>query len=150
MNKEYRTSSPEETEALGRALGERLLGRERSFVAFFGELGVGKTAFTRGIAAAVGYTKPVKSPTYTILNEYRGGKRDLFHFDLYRIEDEDDLWSVGFWDRLDESGIVICEWSERIPYDIPADAISVLIEKTDDAQGRKITIGGIEIEYPGT
>lgn len=139
MNKEYLTHSPDETEALGRALGEALCSRERAFVAFFGELGVGKTAFTRGIAAAVGYTKPVKSPTYTILNEYRGGKRDLFHFDLYRIEDEDDLWSVGFWDRLDESGIVICEWSERIPGVIPDDAVRVTIARGDADDDRIIT-----------
>ena len=142
MNKEFFTHSPEETEALGRWLGERLLERDGAFVALYGELGVGKTAFTRGLAAALGYTKPVKSPTYTILNEYRGGKIDIFHFDLYRIEDEDDLWAVGFWDRLDERGVVVCEWSERIPGATPEDAVRVTIARGEYDDDRIITFEG--------
>lgn len=141
MNKEYITRAAAETEALGRALGEAILARggESAFVALYGDLGVGKTAFTRGLAVAVGYTKPVKSPTYTILNEYRGGKLDVFHFDLYRIEDEDDLWSIGFWDCLDSPGIVICEWSERIPGVIPEDAVTVRISRGDGDGERRVS-----------
>ena len=139
MNKQYVTHSAEETEALGRRLGELLLTRgDSAFVALYGDLGVGKTAFTRGFAAAVGYEKPVKSPTYTILNEYRGGRVDVFHFDLYRIEDEDDLWSIGFWDCLDSPGFVICEWSERIPDSVPDDAVSVRISRGEGDDDRTV------------
>ena len=137
----YKIDSPEQTEALGRTLAAHLADTnvKRAFITLDGEMGVGKTVFCRGFASHFGITG-VKSPTYTVVNEYRSadGTR-IFHFDLYRIEDEDDLWSVGFWDLLDESGIVICEWSERIPSVIPEDAVRVTITRGEGDDDRVIT-----------
>ena len=144
-------NSPGETEAIGEALCRALLSQNarRAFVALYGDMGVGKTAWCRGFGRGLQIDR-VKSPTYTIVNEHRGTPFSLYHFDMYRIQDSDDLYTIGYDDYLAREGYILCEWSERIPYDIPADAITVLIEKTDDAQGRKITIGGIKIEYSGT
>ena len=141
--KDYSVSSPEETEALGRAIGERLLasGRRRLFLAFFGEMGVGKTAFSRGIAAAIAPGAAVRSPTYTVVNEYRGGSLPIYHFDMYRIEDADDLTSIGYDDYLAAEGVILCEWSENIAEEIPADAFTVRIERTGDT-ARRIILSG--------
>jgi tRNA threonylcarbamoyladenosine biosynthesis protein TsaE len=113
-------------------------GRDRAFIAFRGEMGVGKTAFTRGFASHFGITG-VKSPTYTIVNEYAGRVR-IFHFDMYRIEDSSDLASIGYDDYVRARGYCIAEWSENIEGDIPSDAIFVTISRTDDAEGRRIEI----------
>ncbi len=144
-------NSPEETEAVGEALCRFLLSqkRQQAFVALYGDMGVGKTAFSRGFGRGLGIDR-VKSPTYTIVNEHRGTPLSLFHFDMYRIQDSDDLYTIGYDDYLVREGYILCEWSERIPDDIPGDAISVLIEKTDALQTRKITIGGAEVEHTGT
>ena len=141
--KDYSVSSPEETEALGRAIGERLLtsGRRRLFLAFFGEMGVGKTAFSRGIVAAIAPGAAVRSPTYTVVNEYRGGSLPIYHFDMYRIEDVDDLTSIGYDDYLAAEGLILCEWSENIAEEIPADAFTVRIERTGDT-ARRIVLSG--------
>ena len=105
-------------------------------------MGVGKTAFTRGFASALSLCG-VRSPTYTIVNEYRNGRLPVFHFDMYRIEDEDDLTSIGFYDYLEKDGYCICEWSENIISEIPSDAISVTIKKTQKAdEEREIIIEG--------
>lgn len=135
------SSSAEETEAVGRALAEALLanGRRAAFIALYGDLGVGKTAFTRGFTAAISPTARVKSPTYTIVNEYRGGKVPVFHFDMYRIDGDDDLYSTGFYDYID-TGYLLVEWSENIPFALPGARINVTIEKTDGGDGRRITI----------
>lgn len=137
----YTTAGTAETEAVGRALCERLLasGRKTAFVALFGDLGVGKTAFVRGFVSALLPDARVKSPTYTIVNEYRGASIPVFHFDVYRIEGEDDLYSTGYYDYLD-AGYLLCEWSEKIPFALPDDRITVRIEKTDGADGRRITL----------
>lgn len=137
----YTTVGTAETEAVGRALCERLLaaGRKTAFVALFGDLGVGKTAFVRGFVSALLPDARVKSPTYTIVNEYRGASIPVFHFDVYRIEGEDDLYSTGYYDYLD-AGYLLCEWSEKIPFALPGDRITVRIEKTDGADGRRITL----------
>lgn len=137
----YTTAAAAETEAVGRALAARLLavGRKTAFVALFGDLGVGKTAFVRGFVSATAADARVKSPTYTIVNEYRGGAVPVFHFDVYRIEGEDDLYSTGFYDYL-ERGYLLCEWSEKIPFALPEDRITVRIEKTDGGDGRRITL----------
>ena len=137
----YTTAGTAETEAVGRALCERLLaeGRRTAFVALFGDLGVGKTAFVRGFVSALLPDARVKSPTYTIVNEYRGASIPVFHFDVYRIEGEDDLYSTGYYDYLD-AGYLLCEWSEKIPFALPGDCITVRIEKTDGADGRRITL----------
>jgi tRNA threonylcarbamoyladenosine biosynthesis protein TsaE len=134
------TNSPLETEAVGAALAEALEknGVRRAFIAMRGEMGVGKTAFTRGFASHFGVAG-VKSPTYTIVNEYRGRVR-IFHFDMYRITDSDDLYSIGYDDYVESDGYCIAEWSENIDSDIPSDAIFVTISRTDDAEGRRIEI----------
>ena len=137
----YTTASAAETESAGRALCERLLaaGKLTAFVALSGDLGVGKTAFVRGFVSALAPDARVKSPTYTIVNEYRGGRIPVFHFDVYRIEGEDDLYSTGYYDYLD-AGYLLCEWSEKIPFALPDDRITVEIAKTDGADGRRITL----------
>lgn len=137
----YTTVSAAATEAVGRGLALRLraAGKAAAFVALFGDLGVGKTAFVRGFVSALVPDARVKSPTYTIVNEYRGGDVPVFHFDVYRIEGEDDLYSTGYYDYLD-TGYLLCEWSEKIPFALPDDRITVEIEKTDSADGRRITV----------
>ena len=137
---EYLTSSPEETEAAGEKLAAAVSNRPFAFVALYGELGVGKTAFVRGFCRVFGIDR-VKSPTFTVVNEYRGTK-NVFHMDLYRLRDEDDLLSVGYDDYLGRRGYVLCEWSEKIPSAIPDDAIRVTVSKTDGETGRKITVEG--------
>lgn len=133
------TASTEETEGVGRALAQSLLeqGRKSVFVALYGDLGVGKTAFTRGFVSAICPAR-VKSPTYTVVNEYRGGCVPVFHFDMYRIDGEDDLYSTGFYDYL-ETGYLLSEWSENIPFALPRERIAVTIEK-DGVDARRITI----------
>ena len=138
------TNSPNETEDIGRRLSEFLFekGERKAFIALYGDMGVGKTAFTRGFASALSLCG-VKSPTYTIVNEYRNGRLHVFHFDMYRIEDEDDLTSIGFYDYLEKDGYCICEWSENIISEIPSDAISVTIKKTQKTdEEREIIIEG--------
>ena len=141
--KEYTVRSAEETEALARVLGEKLVssGRRRLFIAFFGEMGVGKTTFTRGFASVTAPQSVTKSPTYTVVNEYRGGALPVFHFDMYRIEDEDDLASIGYDDYLARDGFILTEWSERIRAEIPKDALCVTILRSDDC-ARRILIEG--------
>jgi len=135
------STSAKETEKIGNALANALLaeGKTAAFIALFGDLGVGKTAFTRGFTAAIAPAARVKSPTYTIVNEYRGGKVPVFHFDMYRIDGDDDLYSTGFYDYMD-TGYLLTEWSENIPFALPQDRINVTIEKTDNGDGRRITI----------
>ena len=137
------TNSAIETEAVGAALAKQLdeAGLRRAFIAMRGEMGVGKTAFTRGFASHFGIGG-VKSPTYTIVNEYRGRVR-IFHFDMYRITDGDDLYSIGYDDFIEAGGYAIVEWSENIEYAIPDEAIFVTISRTDtDESERIITIEG--------
>ncbi len=146
--KEYIVSSAEETEALARTLGERLIasGRRRLFIAFFGEMGVGKTTFTRGFASATAPQSITRSPTYTVVNEYRGKGLPIFHFDMYRIEDEDDLASIGYDDYLARDGFILCEWSERIRTELPGDALRVTILRTDRECERRIIMEGVGYE----
>lgn len=138
--REFFSASANETEEIGRALAKELLdvGKKCAFVALFGDLGVGKTAFTRGFTSAICEAR-VKSPTYTVVNEYRGGSVPVFHFDMYRIDGDDDLYSTGFYDYID-TGYIITEWSENIPFALPTERINVTIEKTDDGDNRRITI----------
>ena len=137
----YFTKSDKETEDVGKLVAKELdtSGVSRAFVALRGEMGVGKTAFTRGFASYFGI-KGVKSPTYTVVNEYRGS-RSVFHFDMYRITDEDDLCSIGYDDYINTDGYCIAEWSENIEEDIPSDAIFVTISRVaDNADERRIDI----------
>ena len=126
----YRSVSPEQTEQLGEALGTLILasGDGHPFVALFGEMGVGKTVFVRGFARAFGINR-VKSPTYTLVNEYYGNALPLFHFDLYRLDGTDALEGIGFSDYTDRQGCILCEWSERIAHSLPDGAIRVTINR---------------------
>ena len=134
----YITHSPEETENLGEALGRRLPAG--TVLAYRGELGAGKTAFTRGLARGLGCTEPVTSPTYTIVNEYLGGRLPLFHFDMYRLRSSDDLWDIGWEDYLDRGGVCAVEWSENVA-DALEGAVTVTIRKLSDT-AREITLEG--------
>ena len=133
----YITRSAEETEAIGGRVAERLeaMGRGRAFIAMRGEMGVGKTAFTRGFAAHFGIAG-VKSPTYTIVNEHRG-RANLYHFDMYRICDGDDRYSIGYDDYVEADGYCIAEWSENIESEIPEDAIFVTISRVAGCEGER-------------
>ncbi len=126
------TFSPSETENVGKNLAEMIINDRSlpSFIALYGDLGVGKTAFVRGFASAVAPMVSVKSPTFTLVNEYKGGKLPIFHFDMYRIEDEDSLYSIGFYDYLDR-GICLTEWTENIEFALPEEFIKVTITKNN-------------------
>ena len=133
---EYITHSPAETEAVGEALAKTL--RPGTVLAFRGDLGAGKTAFTRGLGRGLGCTERVTSPTYTIVNEYTSGRLPLFHFDMYRLRSSEDLFDIGWEDYLDRGGVCAVEWSENVA-DALDGAIWITIEKTGD-DSRKITI----------
>ena len=142
------TKSPEQTELLGKKLAELL--RPGDVIAYYGDLGAGKTAFTRGLAAGLGIREAVTSPTYTIVNEYLSGRMPLFHFDMYRLSSSEELFDIGWEDYLARGGVCAVEWSENVA-DALTDAISITIEK-DPAQldWRKITIeGGARFETLG-
>ena len=134
----FLTNSPLETESIGAALGRIIPAG--TVIAYRGDLGAGKPAFTRGLARGLGYAEPVTSPTYTIVNEYLGGRLPLFHFDMYRLASSDDLWDIGWEDYLDRNGICAVEWSENVA-DALEGAISVTIEKTGE-ESRRITLEG--------
>ena len=139
-----KTHSAEDTEALGARLAEKMIQDLTlpAFVALYGDLGVGKTAFVRGFASVIAPNSAVRSPTFALVNEYRSKPRSLFHFDMYRIESEDDLYSIGFYDYLERRGICLVEWSEKIPYALPEEYLRVTIEKDDpqDPCSRKVII----------
>ena len=137
------SADPAQTEALGRALAEKLA--PGSFVAMYGDLGAGKTAFTRGLASVLAPDDMVASPTYTIVNEYRSGKHPLCHFDMYRIESDDDLESIGFYD-YPRDAIFVVECSEKIPFALPDAYYRVTILKTNEEERRQITIEHITVK----
>ena len=132
------THSPEETEALGERLAEPL--RPGDVVAYFGDLGAGKTAFTRGLARGLGIAEPVTSPTYTLVNEYLSGRMPLFHFDMYRLGSSEELFDIGWEDYLARGGVCAVEWSENVA-DALTGAISVSIRRLGDTD-REITLEG--------
>ena len=136
----FLTNSPDETEAVAAALAKALT--PGAVIAYRGDLGAGKTAFTRGLARGLGYTHPVTSPTYTIVNEYLEGRLPLFHFDMYRLASGDDLWDIGWEDYLDRGGICAVEWSENVA-DALENPIVVTIEKTGETS-RRITVEGVD------
>ena len=138
---EYITHSPAETEAVGEALAKTL--RPGTVLAFRGDLGAGKTAFTRGLGRGLGCTERVTSPTYTIVNEYTSGRLPLFHFDMYRLRSSEDLFDIGWEDYLERGGVCAVEWSENVE-DALDGAIWITIEKTGD-DSRKITIEGGDV-----
>ena len=138
---EYLSHSVEETEALGEALGKTL--KPGAVVAYFGGLGMGKTAFTRGLARGLGCAERVTSPTFTIVNEYLG-ERELIHFDMYRLSSADELFDIGWEDYLDRGGVCAVEWSENVEEALSG-AIRITIHKDPaDENVRTITIEGGE------
>ena len=135
---QYITNTPAQTEAVGAALARILT--PGTVIAYRGDLGAGKTAFTRGLARGLGVREPVTSPTYTIVNEYLGGKMPLFHFDMYRLGSEDELFDIGWEDYLDRGGICAVEWSENVRGAME-DAIVITISRLDE-DTRRIEIEG--------
>ena len=135
---EFITHSAEETEKLGSELAKQLLPGD--VIAYTGDLGAGKTAFTRGLAAGLGIEGPVTSPTYTIVNEYLTGRLPLFHFDMYRLGSSDELFDIGWEDYLARGGVCAVEWSENVD-DALIDPICIHISHWGE-NCRKITIGG--------
>ena len=137
------THSPEETRALGGRLADRMQGGE--VVAFTGDLGAGKTAFVSGMAQALGIEERVTSPTFTIVNEYEGGRLPLFHFDMYRLGSADELFLIGWEDYLSRGGVCAVEGSENVAEAVEDDAIRVSILRGEDENSRVITIEGVEL-----
>ncbi|MBQ3393049.1 MAG: tRNA (adenosine(37)-N6)-threonylcarbamoyltransferase complex ATPase subunit type 1 TsaE [Lachnospiraceae bacterium] len=140
--KVYETSSAQETFEIGRRLGEE--ARRGMVYALNGDLGTGKTVFSKGFAAGLGIVEPVSSPTFTILQIYEEGRLPLYHFDVYRIEDPDEMEEVGLDEYLEGDGVCLIEWAERIEELLPEDCIRVDLEK-EPARGndlRRITITG--------
>ncbi len=146
MTAEFITRSPEETEALGRRIGAQLAGNE--IIALFGGLGMGKTAFVRGLAEGLGIDQnEISSPTFAIVHEHEGDKT-LFHFDMYRVESWDDLYSTGFFDYIG-NGVVVTEWSENIEGALPDDRINIEISAPDHDDARVFRISGSGIDGCG-
>ena len=140
MKKEFHSYSTEETEQIASEFALTVDNGKSEFIAMYGDLGVGKTAFVRGLSSVLAPGARVKSPTFTIVNEYKGGKLPFYHFDVYRISDDDELYAMGFDDYV-QRGICVIEWSENIPDSIPKDAYKVTIERiSDNENARKITI----------
>lgn len=137
--KEFISNSPEESEEFAFRIAKTLRGG--TVIAFQGGMGMGKTHFTRGLARGLGFKDDVSSPTFAIINEYRGGRLPLFHFDMYRIESWEDLDSCGFFDYMNENGVIAVEWSENIAAALPDDTVYITIEKLGE-NSRKITIEG--------
>lgn len=136
------TASSAETESLGKKIAAILSGNET--IALFGDLGAGKTAFTRGLCEGLGVTDGVSSPTFAIVNAYNG-KYPVYHFDMYRITDADDLFSTGYYDYIG-NGVIVIEWSENIESELESDAIRIRIQKNDDENKRLFEIEGLD-EY---
>ncbi len=135
----YVSNSLAETENFAREIAERV--KESKFLALYGGMGMGKTAFVRGLVKALApeCLDLVHSPTFAIVNEYRGNEVNLFHFDLYRLTDEDDLYSTGFYDYIEQDGITITEWSELFEDSIPENALKIKIEPYGEG-GRRFTV----------
>ena len=142
---EFVTHSPEETRKLGERLAKEL--NPGAVVAFTGDLGAGKTAFVSGMAQGLGISERVTSPTFTIVNEYLGGRLPLFHFDMYRLPDSDALFDIGWGeDYLDRGGVCAVEWSEQVADALPKDTVTVsLARHPDEETWRIITIKGVEL-----
>ena len=131
------SDSPQMTEEIAFSLAQNLKGGE--VVAFRGDLGAGKTCFTRGLASGLGFEDEVTSPTFALINEYIGGRLPLYHFDMYRISSWEELYSCGFFEYIEQGGVVAAEWSENIDNALPEDTIYVIIEKNGE-NSRKIIL----------
>ena len=136
------TKSPEETENFAEKFSEKLSGGE--VIAFRGGLGMGKTCFTRGLARGLGFNGVVTSPTFALVNEYIGGRLPLYHFDMYRVEKWEDLYSSGYFDYLEVGGVIAAEWSENIENALEGRIITVEFTRLDDST-REITVTGVDL-----
>lgn len=136
----YHSNSVEDTEKFGERLAEKLKGTE--VIALYGGLGMGKTAFTRGVARGLGCKDDVSSPTFALVHEY-SGRCKLYHFDMYRVTSWEDLYSTGFFDYI-ENGILMIEWSENIDGALPEDAIKITISQGEENQSRNFQIDGMD------
>ena len=136
------SKSTEDTEKIGELIAEKLCGNE--VIALFGGLGMGKTAFTRGLCRGLGVKDGVSSPTFALVNEYHG-KYNIYHFDMYRVTSWDDLYSTGFFDYLD-NGVLVIEWSENIEGALPENAIRINISKGESDDERTFEIEGVDIQ----
>ena len=140
----YLSKSPEETEKIGEALARQL--QPATVLAYRGDLGAGKTAFTRGLARGLGIEEPVTSPTYTIVNEYLSGRLPLFHFDMYRLRSADDLFDIGWDDYLERGGVCAVEWSENVEEAMEDPILVTICRLPGEDSLREITIeGGIDL-----
>lgn len=135
----YKSNSYKETENIAYQIGLKI--KPNTIIAMFGGMGMGKTCFVRGLARGMGISDDVSSPTFSIINEYRG-KHMLYHFDMYRIENWNDLYSTGFFDYIDSGAVIAVEWSENIVNALPDDAIKVCFEKGENENERIIKIEG--------
>jgi tRNA threonylcarbamoyladenosine biosynthesis protein TsaE len=143
----FNSQSVTQTESFGAELASAMLTDSSlpRFIALYGDLGVGKTAFVRGFTSKISPSSRVKSPTFALVNEYKGESISVFHFDMYRIESEDELYSIGFYDYLERKGICLVEWSENIEEYLPDEYLRVEIVKDsqDNTDSRKITVSKI-------
>ena len=137
MNSVFISNSPKNTREIAAQLAATLSGGE--VIAFYGDLGQGKTCFVTGLAEGLGFTGEVSSPTFAIINEYLGGRLDLYHFDMYRVTDWNDLYSTGYFEYMESGGVLAVEWSENIENALPEDSIRVTIKRLDETT-REITI----------
>ena len=139
---EIQTNSAAETEALGARIGAKLKGGE--ILALFGGMGMGKTAFTRGLARGLGVEGEASSPTFALVHEYRG-RIPLYHFDMYRVTSWDDLYSTGFFDYLGAGGALVIEWSENIEGALPQGAARISFRQGESPESRIITLEGVSL-----
>lgn len=139
---EFITNSPAQTEALAQKIADKI---SPCVIAMTGDLGAGKTAFTRGLAKGLGYKGEVSSPTFAIVHEYIGGRLPLYHFDMYRVDGWEDLYSTGYFDYIEQKAVLSVEWSENITSAIPDDAVKVDIRRGSSEDERIITVTGVEI-----
>ena len=135
------SNSSDETEQIGAKIGEKLTGTE--VIALFGGHGMGKTAFTRGLCSALGINEGVSSPTFALVNEY-SGKFKVYHFDMYRVDTWDDLYSTGFFDYIG-NGILVIEWSENIEGALPENTVRITINRGDSDNQRIFEIEGVDV-----
>ena len=136
----FRSASAAETEEFASQLAKKISGG--TVVALYGGLGMGKTAFTRGFARGLGNDSYVSSPTFALVNDY-GGNPQLVHFDMYKVESWDDLYSSGFFDYYDMGAVIVTEWSENIENALPENTVRVRIEKGESENERIITVEGV-------
>ena len=139
----YISNSENDTKELAKKIACKL--NPNDFIALFGGMGMGKTTFTRHLAKALGYEGEASSPTYAIINEYRGGRLNVYHFDMYRIETFDDLYSTNFFEYCEMGGVVVCEWSENIENVLPENYIKITISNGENETSRIFEIEGLDI-----